>query len=118
KEIKIALDNFRTDPDVEIVIFKGAGDKAFVAGADIEELKSLSSVEMLASDGMQDIFNEIDRFEKPTIAMIQGFALGGGCELALACDFRIASKEAKIGLPELNLGIVPGAGGTQRLLLH
>ncbi|MCW1927384.1 enoyl-CoA hydratase/isomerase family protein [Bhargavaea beijingensis] len=118
KEMKDALDRFRIDQSVEVVVFKGAGDKAFVAGADIEELRKLNAIEILCKDGMHDFFNEIDRFEKPTIAMIQGFALGGGCELALACDFRIASSEAKIGLPELNLGIVPGAGGTQRLLLQ
>lgn len=118
QEMKQALHDFRVDPAVKVVLFKGAGTKAFIAGADIEELRDLNSIEMLDSNGMQDFFNEIDRFEKPTIAMIHGFALGGGCELALACDIRLASKEAKFGLPELNLGIIPGAGGTQRLLLH
>lgn len=118
QEMKQALNDFRSDPNVEVVLFKGAGSKAFVAGADIEELRDLNAIDMLDSNGMQDFFNEIDRFEKPTIAIIHGFALGGGCELALACDIRLASKDAKFGLPELNLGIIPGAGGTQRLLLH
>lgn len=99
-----------------VVIISGGGDKAFVAGADISELAQLTSHN--AEEKMlkgQDLFSKIENLGKPVIAAINGFALGGGCELALACTIRIASENAKIGQPEVNLGIMPGYGGTQRL---
>lgn len=98
------------------VVITGAGEKAFVAGADIKEIHELDSKsgKEFALHG-QSIFNYIENFPKPVIAAINGFALGGGCELALACHIRIASENAKLGQPEVNLGIIPGYGGTQRL---
>jgi enoyl-CoA hydratase len=115
KEIKTVMEVFEHDHDVQCVIFTGEGNKAFAAGADIDELEKSNVVDLLQSNGMQETFTYIENYEKPTIAMINGFALGGGCELAMACDIRIASSNAKLGLPELNLSIIPGAGGTQRL---
>lgn len=115
KEIKAALESCSTNKDVLCVVFAGEGEKAFVAGADIEELSKLDTLDMLATNGMQEILTYIYHFEKPTIAKIKGFALGGGAELAIACDIRIAAENAKLGFPELNLAILPGAGGTQRL---
>lgn len=105
-----------TDPTVGGIILTGDGEKAFVAGADIKELSALSSSEAhaLAEKG-QHIFKAIEDSPKPIIAAVNGFALGGGCELAMACHFRIASENAKFGQPEVNLGIIPGYGGTQRL---
>lgn len=114
-EIKHVLDSFLEDEDIKCVIFTGEGNKAFVAGADIEELNRSSGIDMLQPNGMQEVFTYIENYNKPTIAMINGYALGGGCELAMACDVRIASDNAKLGLPELDLSIIPGAGGTQRL---
>src|SRR6476661_3698953 len=105
-----------SNPDIRSAIITGAGAKAFVAGADISEFSGLS-----VEDGMavakkgQDIFNRIEASPKPIIAAVNGFALGGGCELAMACHFRIASEAAKFGQPEVKLGICPGYGGTQRL---
>ena len=98
------------------VIVTGAGEKAFVAGADIKELATLDTVagRKTAAFG-QNVFRAIERFHKPVIAAINGFALGGGCELALACHLRIASENARLGLPEVGLGLIPGYGGTQRL---
>lgn len=114
-EIKHVLDSLLEDEDIKCVIFTGEGNKAFVAGADIEELNKSNGIDMLQPNGMQEIFTYIENYNKPTIAMINGYALGGGCELAMACDIRIASDNAKLGLPELDLSIIPGAGGTQRL---
>lgn len=114
-EIEEALDRASADREVGVVIFTGKGDKSFAAGADINQLTEKTSVDALQGNGMQEIYNKIEHFEKPTIAMINGYALGGGCELAMSCDIRIASANAKLGLPELNLSIIPGAGGTQRL---
>lgn len=102
--------------DVDVVIVTGAGGKAFVAGADIKdfpELKKETGIELVKKG--QRIFDKIAALEQPVIAAIDGFALGGGLELALACDIRIASKRSKVGFPEVNLGILPGYGGTQRL---
>lgn len=113
-EIRETLDKFRQDKDVGVVVFTGAGEKSFAAGADISELRERTMVDALSSY-MQNVYGEIEGYEKPTIAAINGFALGGGCELAMACDIRIASENAKLGLPEVTLGIIPGAGGTQRL---
>lgn len=101
------------------VIITGAGEKAFVAGADISEFSGLSATEgqALAQRG-QDIFLLIERFHRPVIAAVNGFALGGGCELAMACHLRIAGEKAKFGQPEVNLGLIPGYGGTQRLIQY
>ena len=118
KEIKDALIKCLDNDDVKAVVFNGKGGKAFIAGADINELKQKNMHDMMKSDGFQELFTFIDEYEKPTIAMIDGLALGGGCELALSCDIRIASEESKFGLPELNLSIIPAAGGTQRLAKH
>ena len=109
------LDELRTDDSVRVVVFTGAGDKAFIAGADIAEFAdrtALTQREVMLERGL---FNAIDTFPKPVIAMVNGYCLGGGCELALACDIRVASDKASFGQPEINLGIIPGGGGTQRL---
>ncbi|MBU0742724.1 enoyl-CoA hydratase/isomerase family protein [bacterium] len=106
----------RRDDAARVVILTGAGDKAFVAGADIGELADVSGPELerLAERGQSLMWN-IENLGKPVIAAVNGFALGGGCELALACTFRYASENAKLGLPEVTLGLIPGYGGTQRL---
>ncbi len=114
-EIKKALDELKNDDQIYCIVFTGKGDKSFAAGADISQLKDREPLDVFNPDGMQETYDHIEGFEKPTIAMINGYALGGGCELAMACDIRIASQDAKLGLPELNLGIIPSAGGTQRL---
>jgi enoyl-CoA hydratase len=113
-ELRAALDEFRDDGSVGVVVFTGAGEKAFAAGADIAELRERTALDALSS-GLQKLFDEIEGYEKPTIAAVNGYALGGGCELAMACDIRIAAENAKFGQPEVNLSIIPGAGGTQRL---
>lgn len=106
-------------PDLKGVILTGAGEKAFVAGADISEFQGISGAEGEAlSQRGHDIFNAIERFPKPVVAAINGFALGGGCELAMACHLRIAGEKARFGQPEVNLGLIPGYGGTQRLLQY
>jgi enoyl-CoA hydratase len=109
------LEELRGDDSVGVVVFTGAGDKAFIAGADIGEFAGRTA--MMQRDVMtaRSVFTTIDTFPKPVIAMINGYCLGGGCELALACDIRIASETASFGQPEINLGIIPGGGGTQRL---
>ena len=109
------LDELREDDSIRVVIFTGAGDKAFVAGADIVEFAGRTSLQQRAIMLERGLFNAIDTFPKPVIAMVNGYCLGGGCELALACDIRIASDNASFGQPEINLGIIPGGGGTQRL---
>ena len=114
-DILMALDYLRDDASVRVVVFTGAGDKAFVAGADIGEFAERTPLEQREAMTGRRVFDEIAAFPKPTIAMINGFCLGGGCELALACDVRVASDAAKLGQPEINLGIIPGGGGTQRL---
>jgi enoyl-CoA hydratase len=114
REMEEALDEWRYDEDVRVVIFTGTGEKSFAAGADIAQLQKRTMVDALMPN-MTATYRKIEEYEKPTIAAINGFALGGGLELALACDIRLASLNAKLGLPELNLGIMPGAGGTQRL---
>lgn len=113
-EIRQAITALRTKNTIKAIVFTGNGEKAFIAGADIEELHKQSFHHAIHNE-YQDLFNEIELYDKLTIAMVNGFALGGGCELALACDIRIASTNAKFALPELNLSILPGAGGTQRL---
>lgn len=116
-ELKSFFDrDFEKIADLKGVVLTGAGPKAFVAGADISEFLGLSgNGEQMAQRG-QDIFQSIERFHKPVIAAVNGFALGGGCELAMACHIRVASPNAKFGQPEVNLGIIPGYGGTQRLV--
>ena len=115
-ELQRAVEAVRSDRGVDVVIITGSGDKAFVAGTDIKELASLdaASGKTFAAEG-QSVFAEIEDLGKPVIAAVNGYALGGGCELALACHIRIASDKAKFGQPEVNLGIIPGYGGTQRL---
>ena len=113
-DIRQALAEFRHDQEVGVVVFTGAGERAFAAGADIGELKERTALDALASV-MQGVYDEIEAYEKPTIAAVNGLALGGGCELAMACDVRVASRNARFGLPEVTLAIIPGAGGTQRL---
>lgn len=115
REIVEALDGLRNDDTVRVVVFTGAGDKAFVAGADIAEFAERSAIEQRAVMNDRIVFDEIAAFSRPTIAMINGYAFGGGCELALACDVRVAARSAKLGQPEIKLGILPGGGGTQRL---
>ena len=109
------LDELREDESIRVVIFTGAGDKAFVAGADIAEFAGRTAVTQREVMLGRSLFTAIDGFPKPVIAMVNGYCLGGGCELALACDIRIASDKASFGQPEINLGIIPGGGGTQRL---
>src|SRR6185503_19567800 len=109
------LDELRKDDSVGVVVFTGAGEKAFIAGADIGEFAGRTSITQRDVMMSRSLFTAIDTFAKPVIAMINGFCLGGGCELALACDIRIASETASFGQPEINLGIIPGGGGTQRL---
>ncbi len=115
REIVDAFESLRDDASIRVVVITGAGEKAFIAGADIGEFAGRTALQQReimrgcrSFDGMED-------FPKPVIAMINGYALGGGCELAMACDIRIASSQAKLGQPEIKLGIIPGGGGTQRL---
>ena len=110
-----ALDELRDDDEVRVVVITGAGDKAFVAGADIAEFEGRTAVTQREVMTARSLFTAVDTFPKPVIAMINGFCLGGGCELALSCDLRVASDTARFGQPEINLGIIPGGGGTQRL---
>ncbi|MCX7785189.1 MAG: enoyl-CoA hydratase-related protein [candidate division WOR-3 bacterium] len=114
-ELEHTLDILAVNSDVSVIILTGEG-KAFVAGADISEMRNFTSVEArtFAQNGHR-VLSKLENIEKPVIAAINGFALGGGCEIALACDIRILSENAKIGQPEVNLGIIPGFGGTQRL---
>jgi enoyl-CoA hydratase len=113
-EVRAALTRLAADERVGVLIVTGAGESAFVSGADINDIRARGRDEGLAAIN-SSLFAEIERFPRPTIAAINGYALGGGCELALACDIRIASDTAKFGQPELGLGIIPGAGATQRL---
>lgn len=116
QELSDVMDEVYKNSEIKTAILTGAGNKAFVAGADISEFVGLTITEAkaLAQKG-QTIFNKIEHASKPIIAAVNGFALGGGCELAMACHFRIASDNAKFGQPEVNLGLIPGYGGTQRL---
>ena len=109
------LEELRSDDSVGVVVITGAGDKAFIAGADIAEFAGRTAISQRAVMVGRSLFTAIDTFPKPIIAMINGYCLGGGCEVALACDIRIASENASFGQPEINLGIIPGGGGTQRL---
>jgi enoyl-CoA hydratase len=117
QELHETLELVDNNPDVRIIIITGSGEKAFVAGADIAEFAHFSAEEgsKLAAQGQKILFDFIEKMKTPVIAAINGFALGGGLELAMACHFRIASENAKMGLPETSLGVIPGYGGTQRL---
>src|SRR6266480_1209819 len=116
EDLKAAFEDAQDDAAVRGVILTGAGDKAFIAGADISELAQISAVEAEQSSTFgQDVLNLIENLGKPVIAAVNGFALGGGCETAMACTIRIAAENAKFGQPEVKLGVIPGGGGTQRL---
>ncbi len=115
-ELNQCFTGLASDDETRVVVLRGAGEKAFVAGADINELAQMTAPEAeLLSRGGQKLMNLIENLGKPVIAAVGGFALGGGCELAMACTFRYASATAKLGLPETGLGLIPGFGGTQRL---
>lgn len=117
QEIKDAIKDIEEDKDIKVVIITGAGDKAFISGADITDLKKMNPItmeEQVSTIGQQ-LYTDIENLRVPVIARINGFCLGGGCELAMACDIRIASGNARFGQPEINIGIFPGGGGTQRL---
>jgi enoyl-CoA hydratase len=117
KEVGSALDELASNAEVRVIILTGSGEKSFVAGADIKEFSDFDQekAEELARNGHNNLFNKIENLSKPVIAAVNGFALGGGLELAMACHIRYASENAKLGLPEVTLGLIPGYGGTQRL---
>jgi len=114
QEIRAAMQDLAANASVGVLIVTGAGDKAFVSGADINDIRARTLTDGLAAIN-SSLFAEVEKFPRPTIAAVNGAALGGGCELALACDIRVAADTARFGQPELNLGIIPGAGATQRL---
>ncbi len=114
REVGAAVEELEADADVGVIIFTGAGEKCFAAGSDIARIKERGLLEGLAAPSQRTLM-QLEAAEKPTIAAVNGYALGGGCELSMACDIRIASENARFGQPEVNLGIMPGAGGTQRL---
>ena len=116
QDLRTAFEDARDDATVRGVILTGAGDKAFIAGADISELATVSAVQAEQSSTYgQEVLNLVENLGKPVIAAINGFALGGGCETAMACTIRLATENAKFGQPEVKLGVLPGGGGTQRL---
>ena len=116
-ELHNGLEDLDNNPEIRVIIVTGEGEKAFVAGADISEFAHFSVEEgaQLAQQGQELLFDFVENLKTPVIAAVNGFALGGGLELAMACHFRIASENAKMGLPEVSLGVIPGYGGTQRL---
>ncbi|MFE6168492.1 enoyl-CoA hydratase-related protein [Viridibacillus arvi] len=115
-ELEQIVESIRINPDIRVVIFTGAGDKAFSVGADLKERKTLTEQRVKRNlYKIGEVFSAIENLPQPTIAMINGYAFGGGTELALACDFRFAADDVLLGLTETSLGIIPGAGGTQRL---
>ena len=116
-ELHSVFSDLETNKAVQVIILIGSGEKAFVAGADIAEFADFSAAQgtKLAAEGHQKVFDHIENMKKPVIAAVNGFALGGGLELAMACHFRVASDNAKMGLPEVTLGLIPGYGGSQRL---
>ncbi len=116
-ELSLVLNDVQINSSVKAVIITGQGEKSFVAGADIKEFQNFSKEEgrLLAQNGQHNVFDKIENFSKPVIAAINGYALGGGLELALSCHIRVASENAKLGFPECSLGLIPGYGGTQRL---
>ncbi len=116
RELDEAFDEVTADPAARVLVITGVGDRAFAAGADIREFVDMGPVEALEfSRNAQRVFRKLETMPKPSIAAVNGFALGGGCELMMACDIAYASDTARIGQPEITLGIIPGAGGTQRL---
>jgi len=116
EDLRAAFEDVRDDTAIRGVILTGAGDKAFIAGADISELAHVTAVEAEKSSSYgQEVLNLVENLGKPVIAAVNGFALGGGCETAMACTIRVASEHAKFGQPEVKLGLIPGGGGTQRL---
>lgn len=117
QELHTAFADAAADKNIRVLVLTGAGEKAFVAGADISEFAHFSAEEgrQLAGDGQRLLFDFVEQLEKPVIAAVNGFALGGGLELAMSCHIRIASDNARMGLPEVSLGVIPGYGGTQRL---
>ena len=117
QELHEGLENLDANPEIRVIIIIGEGEKAFVAGADISEFANFSIEEgaHLAAKGQELLFDFVEKLKTPVIAAVNGFALGGGLELAMACHFRVASDNAKMGLPEVSLGVIPGYGGTQRL---
>jgi enoyl-CoA hydratase len=117
QELHDAFENLENNHDIRVIILTGNGEKAFVAGADISEFANFSIEEgaQLAAQGQELLFNFVENLKTPVIAAVNGFALGGGLELAMSCHFRVASENAKMGLPEVSLGVIPGYGGTQRL---
>ena len=116
RELDEAFDEVATDPAARVLVITGAGDRAFAAGADIREFVEMSPVTSLdSSRNGQRVLRKLETMPKPTIAAVNGFALGGGCELMMACDIAYAADTAKVGQPEITLGIIPGHGGTQRL---
>lgn len=118
-ELHVAFKELDEDAETKVIIITGSGEKAFVAGADISEFSDISIQEgwQLAAEGQKMLFNFVENLSTPVIAAVNGFALGGGLELAMSCHFRLASENAKMGLPEVSLGVIPGYGGTQRLPL-
>ena len=115
-EIKAAIEEVRDDDSIDVLIITGSGDKSFVAGADISFMVNINALEGRAFGLLgQAVFRLIESMDKPVIAAVNGFCLGGGCELAMACDIRISSEKGKFGQPEVGLGVTPGFGGTQRL---
>ncbi len=110
-----AIDEVKEDDAVRVLILTGVGDKAFIAGMDIAEFEGVTPLEQREIMRVTRVYNALDRLPKPVIAMINGYCLGGGCEIAISCDIRIASEKAKMGQPEVNIGIIPGGGATQRL---
>jgi len=116
EEVDAVLDSIRRDDSARVLVLTGAGDKAFVAGADISEFPSMNPLQArLFAEKGQNVFFALEQLSVPVIACVNGYALGGGCELAMSCDFIYASDKARFGQPEINLGIIPGFGGTQRL---
>ena len=117
EELGKAMDEVYNNADIKAVIITGAGEKGFVAGADISEFTSLGAAggSALAKKGQDLVFDKVENCPKPVVAAVNGFSLGGGCELAMSCHFRIAAENAKFGQPEVNLGLIPGYGGTQRM---
>jgi len=116
EEVNDVVERARTDANIRVLVLTGAGEKAFVAGADITQFPKMNPLQARAfAERGQEIFFKLEQLPKPVIACVNGFALGGGCELAMSCDFIYASDKARFGQPEINLGIIPGFGGTQRL---
>ncbi|HEY0942569.1 MAG TPA: enoyl-CoA hydratase/isomerase family protein [Steroidobacter sp.] len=114
-DVNDALDELDRDPSVRCILLTGAGDRHFCGGADLREIEQLISPEGVVGDSRRDFISHIEEVSKPVIAVINGAAMGGGCEIALACDFRVMADDARIGLPEVCFGALPGGGGTQRL---